>query len=1129
MAGRLTFAIAVKLVQDGFKSGVAQINASIRSMQYNVMAFAGALGAGGIGLSGLLSKMVKTARETNQVRTALKNISTGAGAYASNLKYLIGLSDEYGQELNTLTGAFAKFSAAAESVKMPMEQQRHIFSSMTRAMTAFGLGGSEANLTMMAISQMMSKGKISAEELRRQLGERMPIAMEAMAQAAGVPIEKLDDLLKKGALLSKDVLPMFAERVESMLPNVDTDHLETSFSRLQNKFIELTDRLDIKGKLKSIVDGTASALDNIQRHAENLVAVLIAFVGGRLGRFLHGQYQTGAKLRENSLRQYERAQQQMTLATQRRVAAESRLAATSASNKVSYLAAEMRLRQAANAEIKAQSVLVAAQATLSATHTGTVWGAAAANIKLAFTRAALTIKAAFASFLPMAVFTAITWIITKVIQARQEAKKLANIYNEFKDRVAEADTGGQEAARLKALNDAVQKTNEATKERKGLIDQVNKSLGTSFSHDKDILRTNRKISAEIGKQVELIKLRSKADRYAQESDTAEQEVKKIYGKYGGKDNFDRITEALVKRGEARRGLSDLTMAERYGSFGNFSGVETRKDKRERAFSEADKGVKEAFSAAGLKETFWGFFSNGLEGGYQEDAAKLRQFRAILKESNDQLTEIAKRQAEMGPPADSARGLYSAEEPEKAKAKETELQAAEREAAERLKALNNRRELGLITEAEYNNELKDLNKETANKIAALLGTKALENETYKNARAQIEEEREASKARNEHIEKSTALSNLKRNGIISEKEYNKRMDELNRSTAERIGQLSDLNEEERAYVDNLKAQRGKFRERPKMEARDTTFDYKKSEVQIKSEELERLKAHIKDFENEIASGLTDAEGELDALIEKSKNLEEALRITRVREDVRKLKKELQSGIFDNIKKGASFARNLQSAFRDIKNAFSDKDISPFERFLNIVSALATVADGVSDVIQMITTLTGVIKTLTAAKQVEAAMDAAKTGTDVANASTSATAQVTAAGAKVAASKAVATAAQVEAGALMFAAHAAIPFAGAAIASSQVAIMESVLAALAIPKFAGGGIVPGNSFSGDKVLSRLNSGEMVLNHSQQARLWRMVNGVGGGRAAEPVIVGGRITMDMNKLVVALEKQGRRNKRT
>lgn len=37
------------------------------------------------------------------------------------------------------------------------------------------------------------------------------------------------------------------------------------------------------------------------------------------------------------------------------------------------------------------------------------------------------------------------------------------------------------------------------------------------------------------------------------------------------------------------------------------------------------------------------------------------------------------------------------------------------------------------------------------------------------------------------------------------------------------------------------------------------------------------------------------------------------------------------------------------------------------------------------------------------------------------------------------------------------------------------------------FAGGGIVPGNSFSGDKVLARLNSGEMVLNQNQQINLF------------------------------------------
>lgn len=45
---------------------------------------------------------------------------------------------------------------------------------------------------------------------------------------------------------------------------------------------------------------------------------------------------------------------------------------------------------------------------------------------------------------------------------------------------------------------------------------------------------------------------------------------------------------------------------------------------------------------------------------------------------------------------------------------------------------------------------------------------------------------------------------------------------------------------------------------------------------------------------------------------------------------------------------------------------------------------------------------------------------------------------------------------------------------------------------IPKFANGGIVPGNSFSGDRVPAMVNSGEMILNGTQQSRLFGMLNG-------------------------------------
>lgn len=50
----------------------------------------------------------------------------------------------------------------------------------------------------------------------------------------------------------------------------------------------------------------------------------------------------------------------------------------------------------------------------------------------------------------------------------------------------------------------------------------------------------------------------------------------------------------------------------------------------------------------------------------------------------------------------------------------------------------------------------------------------------------------------------------------------------------------------------------------------------------------------------------------------------------------------------------------------------------------------------------------------------------------------------------------------------------------------AIAAAIAAFAAIPKFAEGGIVGGSSFFGDKLLARVNSGEMILNQKQQGRL-------------------------------------------
>lgn len=90
----------------------------------------------------------------------------------------------------------------------------------------------------------------------------------------------------------------------------------------------------------------------------------------------------------------------------------------------------------------------------------------------------------------------------------------------------------------------------------------------------------------------------------------------------------------------------------------------------------------------------------------------------------------------------------------------------------------------------------------------------------------------------------------------------------------------------------------------------------------------------------------------------------------------------------------------------------------------------------------------------------------------------------------------------------------------------ALGAAVAAALSMAKsnkskFANGGIVGGNSFTGDRVTAQVNSGEMILNKAQQARLFKLANGSAvGGQQVEFHISG-------TELVGVLNNQNRKNR--
>lgn len=145
----------------------------------------------------------------DRLNKAFSTIEGSSARGAARLDYLREVSDRLGQNFYQTAEAAKGFFAAGAGTAVEGDLQK-IFESVTEASTALGLSSDEYNRTLLALQQMISKGKVSVEELRQQLGEALPGAFQLFAQAAGVSTAELDKMLERGEV-GIDVLGKFAD------------------------------------------------------------------------------------------------------------------------------------------------------------------------------------------------------------------------------------------------------------------------------------------------------------------------------------------------------------------------------------------------------------------------------------------------------------------------------------------------------------------------------------------------------------------------------------------------------------------------------------------------------------------------------------------------------------------------------------------------------------------------------------------------------------------------------------------------------------------------------------------------------------------------------------------------------
>lgn len=169
----------------------------------------------------------------NQLNKAYTEISGSAAAANAEFDFLRQTSDDLGQNFYDLADAYKGIAAASKGTNLEGQATRDIFVAITKASASLGLSADDTRGALVAIQQMMSKGKVSAEELRQQLGERLPGAFNLMAEAMGVSTAELDKMLKDGKVLAGEALPRLATVLEGRYTGAVDDA-----TRASNKFSE---------------------------------------------------------------------------------------------------------------------------------------------------------------------------------------------------------------------------------------------------------------------------------------------------------------------------------------------------------------------------------------------------------------------------------------------------------------------------------------------------------------------------------------------------------------------------------------------------------------------------------------------------------------------------------------------------------------------------------------------------------------------------------------------------------------------------------------------------------------------------------------------------------------------------
>jgi tape measure domain-containing protein len=204
-----------------------------------------------------------------------------------NLKFLQQLSSSAGQYIGDLQEAYRKFAPSAMLAGAKQEEVNQIFEDFTKVSTVLHFSTDQVKSLYLALEQMYAKTTVQSEEIKKQLGNVLPGAVEIGAKAwasytksADKSVAAFMEAMKKNLVVTKEFAPAFAKEYEAIFGGKDDSiFLDASTKLLSNinrvrtaSYNIATDLFDITATtMNGVVKLAATSLDSIQANLQGVV------------------------------------------------------------------------------------------------------------------------------------------------------------------------------------------------------------------------------------------------------------------------------------------------------------------------------------------------------------------------------------------------------------------------------------------------------------------------------------------------------------------------------------------------------------------------------------------------------------------------------------------------------------------------------------------------------------------------------------------------------------------------------------------------------------------------------------------------------------------------------------------